>query len=81
MDTDSFVLSVNTKDIIKDLKKLKNLFDFSNLGKNHELFSNKNKKAINKFKIETPENIWIDKFIALRSKMCAFKCGDGIKIN
>ena len=30
MDTDSFVLSVNTKYIYKDLKKLEDLFDFSN---------------------------------------------------
>ena len=45
MDTDSFVLSVNTKDIIKDLKNLEDLFDFSNLNKNHELFSKKNKKS------------------------------------
>ena len=41
MDTDSFVLSVNTKDIIKDLKNLEDIFDFSNLDKNHELFSKK----------------------------------------
>ena len=43
MDTDGFVLSVNTKDIIKDLKNV-DLFDFSNLYKNHELFSNKKRK-------------------------------------
>ena len=42
MDTDSFVLSVNTKDIIKDSKNLEDIFDFSNLYKNHELFSKKN---------------------------------------
>ena len=41
MDTDSFVLSVNTKDIIKDLKNLEDIFDFSNLDENHELFSKK----------------------------------------
>ena len=40
MDTDSFVLSVNTKDVIKDLKNLEDICDFSNLDKNHELFSN-----------------------------------------
>ena len=51
MDTDSFVLSVNTKDNIKDLKNLEDFFDFSNLDKSHELFSNKNKKVIGKFKI------------------------------
>ena len=43
MDTDSFILSVNTKDIIKDLKNLEDIFDFSNLDENHELFSNKKK--------------------------------------
>ena len=79
MDTDSFVLSVNTKDIIKDLKNLEDTFDFSNLNKNHELFSNKNKKVIEFFKIETPKSIWIDEFVCLRSKMYAFKCGDDSK--
>ena len=74
MDTDSFVLGVNTKDIIKDLKNLEDIFDFSNLDKNHELFSNK-KKVIGKFKIETPKNIWTVENICLRSKMYAFKCG------
>ena len=41
MDTDSFVLSVNTKDNIKDLKNLEDLIDFSNLNENHEIFSKK----------------------------------------
>ena len=44
MDTDSFVISVKTKDVITDLKNLEDLFDFSNLNENHELFSSKNKK-------------------------------------
>ena len=43
-NTDSFVLSVNTKDFIKDLKNLEDIFDFSNLDKNHELLSNKKTK-------------------------------------
>ena len=71
-------LSVKTKDIIKDLKNLEDLFDFSNLNENHELFS-RNKKVIGKFKIDTPKNIWIDEFIALRSKCYAFRCGDDSK--
>ena len=79
MDTDSFELSVNTKDIIEDLKILEDIFDFSNLDKSHELISNKNKKVIGKFKIETPKNIWIDKFVCLRSNVHAFKCGDDSK--
>ena len=54
MDTDSFILSVNTNDIIRDLKHLEDMFDFSNLINNNELFSNKNNNVIGKFKIETP---------------------------
>ena len=49
MDTDSCILGVNTKDIIRDLKKLEDIFDFSILDKNHELFSNKNKKRVGFF--------------------------------
>ena len=79
MDCDSFILSIETENIINDLKNLEDLFDFSNLDKNHELFSNKNKKVVGKFKIETPENIWIDEFVALRSKCYAFKCGNDSK--
>ena len=80
MDTDSFVLRVNTKDIIKVLKSLESIFHTSNLDKNHELISKKkNKKVIGKFKIETPRKIWIDEFFCLRSKMYAFKCGGDSK--
>ena len=76
MDTDSFILNVNKKDIIKDLKNLEDIFDFNILDKNHGLFSNKNKEVIAKFKFETPKNIWIDEFICLRNKMYSFECGD-----
>ena len=67
IDTDGMILSMKTKDIIKDLKNLEDIFDFSNLDENHELLSNKNKKVIGKFKIELPKNIWIDEFVCLRS--------------
>ena len=78
-DTDAYVLSLKTQDVIKDLKKLEDIFDFSNLDKNHKLFSNENKKVIGKFKIETPKSIWIDEFVCLRSKMHAFKCNNNSK--
>ena len=52
MDTDSFVLSVNTRDIIIDLKNLEDIFDKSNLIEYHELFSNKIRKVLGRFKIE-----------------------------
>ena len=32
-NTDSFAISVNTKNIIKDMKNLEDIFDFSNLDK------------------------------------------------
>ena len=74
VDTDGMILSMKTKDIIKDLKNLEDIFDFSNLDKKHELYSEKNKKVIGKFKIETPKNIIIDEFVCLRSKAYSFKC-------
>ena len=79
MDTDGFILSVNKKDFIKDLKKLEDVFDFSNLTKIHELFSKKNEKVIGKFKLETPKSIWIDEVVCLRSQMYSFKCGNDDK--
>ena len=79
IDMDAFVLGLKTQDIIKDLKTLENIFDSSNLDKNHELFSNKNENVIGKFKIETPKHIWIDESVCLRSKIYAFKCGNDCK--
>ena len=46
IDTDGMILSMRTENIINDLKNLEYIFDFSNLDKNHELYSNKNKKVI-----------------------------------
>ena len=76
IDTDDMFLSMKTKDIIKDLKNFEDIFDFSNLDKNQELYSEKNKKRLGFFKIETPKNIWIDEFVCLRSKAYSFKCKD-----
>ena len=39
MDTDSFVLSINTKDIIEDSQNPGDLFDLSTFNKNHEIFT------------------------------------------
>ena len=79
MDCDSFILIIKSELIIKDLKNLENIFDFSNMDENHEVYTEKNTKVLGKIKIETPKNIFIDEFIALRSKMYAFKCGDDTK--
>ena len=76
IDCDSFILSIKSENIFIDLKNLEDIFDFSNNDENHELCSEKNKKVLGKFKKETPKNIFIDEFVALRSKMYAFKCKD-----
>ena len=73
---DRFVLIIRTQNIINDLKNLENLFDFSNLDENHELFRNKNITVFGKFETGTPKNIWIDEFIALRIKASLFECND-----
>ena len=81
IDSDSSVLSFNTKDIIKLLENLEDIFDFSKLDENYELFSKKNKKVLGKYKRQTSKNIWIDESICLRSKIYAFKCGEDSKNN
>ena len=54
MDTDSVVLSVDTKGVIRDLKHLDDQMEFSKLGKNYESFSIKNKSWLEKLK----KNSW-----------------------
>ena len=78
INTDGMILSMRTENIIKDLKNLEDIFDFSNLDKNHELYGNKN-KVIGKFKIETPKNVFIDEFVCLGSKAYSFRCNDNIE--
>ena len=39
------------------------------------------KKVVGKFRAKTAKNTYIDEFIALRSKMYAFECGDDSKNN
>ena len=37
LDTNGMILSMNTKDIVNDLKNLEDIFDFSILDENHEI--------------------------------------------
>ena len=74
-DTDAYIMSIKTKDIVNDLSNLQNqykIFDFSNLSKEHKLFSNEYKKIPGYLKIETPKSLYIDKFVCLRSKCYAY---------
>ena len=56
MDCESFVLSIETQNILIDIKILEDLFDFSFLNQDHELFKNKNEKVIGISKIQTPQS-------------------------
>ena len=80
MDTDSFILSIKTGDLINDLEYFKDDFDFSELDPSHELYNSINKKVIGKMKIETSPNIELDNFIALRSKSYSFSYGSSQKL-
>ena len=66
MDTDSFVLSLNTNDIFIVLQNHNDIFDLIKKNKNHDLFCNKSKKVIEKFYIESPKNNCLDEFPCLR---------------
>ena len=45
MDTDSFVLSVNKKDIMIDLKNFEDLLDLTNSNETHELSIKRSRKT------------------------------------
>ena len=70
MDTHTFILNLKTNDLACDLEKLQTdykLFDFSNLNKDHKLYSDDFKKVPGYLKIETPKTLYINKFGCLRS--------------
>ena len=71
MDTDSFILSIKAKEVLKDLDYFKNDFDFSESDENHPLYDITIGKVIGKMKIETSPIIELDNFVALRSKSYA----------
>ena len=72
MDTDTFILSIKTGDLINDLEYFKDDFDFRELDENHELYNSINKQVIGKMKIETSPIIELHNFVALRSKSYSF---------
>uniref|UniRef100_UPI0035900141 uncharacterized protein n=1 Tax=Myxine glutinosa TaxID=7769 RepID=UPI0035900141 len=72
MDTDSFILKINTNDVYSDMKRDINIYDTSNYSPESELFSSKNKKVIGKFKDELGGNV-MSEFVGLRSKAYAYK--------
>ena len=74
MDTDSFILQIQTEDFYKDIAgDVDKWFDTSNYDKNDNRPSQigKNKKVIGKFKDELGGKILIE-FVALRAKTYAY---------
>ena len=57
IDTDSFILDINTDDVYKDMKEDEDIYDTSNYDPNNPLFLNKNRKVIGKFNDELGEKI------------------------
>ena len=73
LDTDSFIFSFKAiKILIEDLKHFKEDFDFSDLDASHELYSEANKKVINKMKLETVPELDIDEAVFSRSKSYSY---------
>ena len=77
-DTDSLCYHIVTKDIYKDMKKDKMLFDTSNYSKDHKLYSNENNKVIGKMKDETGGKPIVE-FVGLRAKLYTYKTIDNIE--
>ena len=53
MECDIFILSTEFQTVVEDLKIVEDLFDFSKLDKIHDIFRNKIKKLVDKFKFDS----------------------------
>lgn len=71
-DTDSLAINIKTSNLLFDLQNLESNMDFSNLCKDHPLFSDKNKAQLFKFKEEFGLRP-ISRLCALKSKVYSFE--------
>ena len=67
-DTDSLLLSIETSDLLKDLRVLEGVFDFSNLPSNHLLYNDSKRSRLFHFKEEFGL-LPILRFVSLGSKV------------
>ena len=74
-NTDSIFLSIETKDIYKDLLKIKDELDTSEYPEDHDLYSKENKKVIGKFKDELNGKI-MNEIVFIRSKAYSYILND-----
>ena len=72
VDTDSYILKIETEDVSDDLKKLGNYFDFSNYEDTHENYDLTNNKKIGFFKDEMGGKIMTE-YIGLKPKMYSYE--------
>ncbi|KAF4521845.1 hypothetical protein B566_EDAN003719 [Ephemera danica] len=68
MDTDSFVYEIRTDDFYKDMETISHRMDTSDYPKDHQLYSETNKKVLGMFKDEANSAI-VTEFVGLRAKM------------
>ena len=74
-DTDSLLVEIKTEDVYEDMKEHMDWYDTSDYPREHELYSEENKKQLGFFKDEcsgTP----IEKYVGLRPKMYCIKTLD-----
>ena len=79
-DCESFVMSAQTDDIVNDLKETYKMYDFHNLDSNHELYDNRLEKIPGYLNIETPKSLYLDKFVAFRSKSYSYFAEESVNI-
>ena len=73
MDTDSFIISIETSDILKELAgPLKNSIDFSNFPVEHNLYNEQDKGKLGKLKLETGINPILE-FVGVKPKAYSYK--------
>jgi hypothetical protein len=74
-DTDSLIINVPTEDIYKDMETELEHYDPSDYPKDHPLYSEENKKVVNKFKDELNGKL-VEEYVGLRLKMYSIKIED-----
>ena len=68
-DTDSLIYEIKSKIFYNDLKfEFREIFDFSNFVKNHELYDEKHKKEIGYLKSEYGDKV-MNEFVGIKSKL------------
>jgi hypothetical protein len=74
-DTDSQTFLIETEDVYKDMREMKEQYDFSNYPEDHPMYSTANKGVPGKMKDETA-GVAIDEFIGVGSKLYSLLMAD-----